>query len=67
MNEIERRELLTKLKQNSIYQKALNELIANCKDFEDESNLYYMQELINKYLLLKHETDKQRKQEKWKI
>ena len=64
MNEIERRELLTKLKQNSIYQKALNELIANCKDFEDESNLYYMQELINKYLLLKHETDKQRKQEK---
>lgn len=64
MNEIERRELLTKLRQNSIYQKALNELIANCKDFEDGINLYYMQELINKYLLLKHETDKQRKQEK---
>lgn len=67
MNEIEKRELLIKLRQNSIYQKALNELITNSKDFEDENNFYYMQELIDKYLLLRYETDKQREQEKWKI
>lgn len=64
MNEIEKRELLIKLRQNSIYQKALNELITNSKDFEDENNFYYMQELIDKYLLLRYETDKQREQEK---
>lgn len=67
MNEIEKRELLIKLRQNSIYQKALNELITNSKDFEDGNNFYYMQELIDKYLLLRYETDKQREQEKWKI
>lgn len=63
MNEIEKRELLIKLRQNSIYQKALNELIANSKDFEDENNFYYMQELIDKYLLLRYETDKQKEKE----
>ena len=45
MNEIEKRELLIKLRQNSIYQKALNELITNSKDFEAGNNFYYMQEL----------------------
>lgn len=64
MNEIEKRELLIKLRQNSIYQKTLNELITNSKDFEDGNNFYYMQELIDKYLLLRYETDKQREQEK---
>lgn len=63
MNEIEKRELLIKLRQNSIYQKALNELIANSKDFEDGNNFYYMQELIDKYLLLRYETDKQKEKE----
>lgn len=63
MNEIEKRELLIKLRQNSIYQKALNELITNSKDFEDENNFYYMQELIDKYLLLRYETDKQKEKE----
>lgn len=67
MNEIEKRELLIKLRQNSIYQKALNELITNSKDFEDGNNFYYMQELIDKYLLLRYETDKQMEQKKWKI
>ena len=67
MNKIEKRELLIKLRQNSIYQKTLNELITNSKDFEDGNNFYYMQELIDKYLLLRYETDKQREQEKWKI
>ena len=63
MNEIKKRELLIKLRQNSIYQKALNELIANSKDFEDGNNFYYMQELIDKYLLLRYETDKQKEKE----
>lgn len=63
MNEIEKRELLIKLRQNSIYQKALNELITNSKDFEDGNNFYYMQELIDKYLLLRYETDKQKEKE----
>ena len=63
MNEIEKRELLIKLRQNSIYQKVLNELIANSKDFEDGNNFYYMQELIDKYLLLRYETDKQKEKE----
>lgn len=67
MNEIEKRELLIKLRQNSIYQKALNELITNSKDFEAGNNFYYMQELIDKYLLLRYETDKQREQKQWKI
>lgn len=63
MNEIEKRELLIKLRQNSIYQKALNDLITNSKDFEDGNNFYYMQELIDKYLLLRYETDKQKEKE----
>ncbi len=63
MNEIEKRELLIKLRQNSIYQKALNELITNSKDFECGNNFYYMQELIDKYLLLRYETDKQKEKE----
>lgn len=63
MNDIEKRELLIKLRQNSIYQKALNELITNSKDFEDGNNFYYMQELIDKYLLLRYETDKQKEKE----
>lgn len=67
MNEIEKRELLIKLRQNSIYQKALNELITNSKDFEAGNNFYYMQELIDKYLILRYETDKQREQKQCKI
>ena len=66
MNYIERNELLIKLRKNSIYQKALNELITNSKDFENGNNFYYMQELIDNYLILKYETDKQKEQEKWK-
>lgn len=64
MNYIERNELLIKLRKNSIYQKALNELITNSKDFENGNNFYYMQELMDKYLLLRYETDKQREQKR---